>query len=79
MQTMADVIGVPIKVARSEQACALGAAMYAAVIAGVYANIEEAQNAMSSGYDAEYTPNAERHAIYDVLYAKYKKMGSSSL
>ena len=42
-------------------------------------SIEEAQKAMSSGYDAEYTPNAERHAIYDVLYAKYKKMGSSSL
>lgn len=79
MQTMADVIGVPIKVVRSEQACALGAAMYAAVIAGIYPNIEAAQQAMSSGFDAEYTPNAERHAIYNTLYAKYKKLGTNGL
>lgn len=75
MQTMADVIGVPIKVAHSEQACALGAAMYAAVIAGLYPNIEAAQEALSSGYDAEYVPNAERHAIYSALYARYKALG----
>lgn len=75
MQTMADVIGVPIKVAHSEQACALGAAMYAAVIAGIYPNIEAAQQALSSGYDAEYVPNPERHAIYSALYARYKALG----
>ena len=78
MQTMADVIGVPIKVAHSEQACALGAAMYAAVVAGLYPNIESAQQAMSSGYDAEYIPNPERHAIYSKLYARYKELGKAN-
>ena len=71
MQTMADVIGVPIRVVRSTQACALGSAMNAAVAAGVYESVEEAQDAMSSGFDGEYIPNAERHEIYNVLYKRY--------
>lgn len=71
MQTMADVIGVPIRVVRSMQACALGSAMNAAVAAGVYESVEAAQDAMSSGFDGEYIPNAERHEIYNVLYKRY--------
>lgn len=73
MQTMADVIGVPILVVSSDQACALGSAMNAAVAAGVHPTVEAAQDAMSSGYDGEYHPDAERHEIYNVLYAKYRK------
>ena len=71
MQTMADVIGVPIRVVRSTQACALGSAMNASVAAGVYESVEAAQDAMSSGFDGEYIPNAERHEIYNVLYKRY--------
>ena len=71
MQTMADVIGLKIKVVRSSQACALGSAMNAAVAAGVYATVEQAQDAMSSGFDAEYIPSEERHQIYNKLYRRY--------
>ncbi len=74
MQTMADVIGMPIKVAHSEQACALGAAMYAAVVAGAHETIYDAMNAMASGYDATYAPDAERHETYNRLYAEYIKL-----
>ena len=76
MQTMCDVLGMPIKVVTSEQACALGSAMYAAVAAGLYPNIFEAQQAMSSGFSDEYTPNAEREAVYDKLYQRYKELGN---
>lgn len=72
MQTLADVIGVPIRVVRSGQACALGAAMFASVAAGLHPSIEAAQQAMSSGFSAEYRPDAERHAIYDLLYERYR-------
>lgn len=72
MQVMADVMGLPIRVARSEQACALGAAMYASVAAGIHPDIETAQRAMSSGYDRTYTPDAARHKVYDRLYARYR-------
>ena len=75
MQTLCDVLKMPISVIRSEQACALGAAMYAAVAAGIYTTIAEAQQAMSSGFSDEYYPNTERGAIYDRLYQRYKSSG----
>jgi len=75
MQTMADVIGVPIKVLDSDQACALGAAMFASVIAGIYPDVAAAQKAMTPGFCAEYTPNPANHEIYNKLFAKYLKLG----
>ena len=75
MQTLCDVLGMPIKVVRSEQACALGSAMYAAVAAGLYADILEAQSAMSSGFSDEYLPNYERKVVYDKLYERYLQQG----
>jgi len=75
MQTVADALGLNIKVVESEQACALGAAMFAAVVAGIYGNIDEAQNAMGSGFCAEYIPDMDKHAKYAELYAKYAKLG----
>ena len=54
MQTLADVLNMPIKVAKAEQACAFGASMFAAVAAGVYAKVEDAQSAMGMGFAKEY-------------------------
>lgn len=75
MQTMADVLGVPIRVLASDQACALGAAMFAAVAADVYPSVADAQQAMSPGFSDEYRPDLKRHAVYDTLYARYLKLG----
>jgi L-ribulokinase len=75
MQTLCDVLGMPIKVVRSEQACALGSAMYAAVAAGLYVDVLEAQSAMSSGFSDEYLPNYERKVVYDKLYERYLQQG----
>lgn len=75
MQTLADVLNVPIKVIRSENACALGAAMFAAVVGGVYNNVQEAQEKMFSGYESEYIPKPENVLVYDKLYNKYLELG----
>ncbi|WP_056928680.1 ribulokinase [Candidatus Symbiothrix dinenymphae] len=75
MQTLADVLGMPIKVAKTEQACAFGAAMFAAVAAGVYAKVEDAQKAMGQGFASEYHPNKENHEAYIKRYADYQKLG----
>lgn len=75
MQTLADVLGMPIKVAKSEQACAFGAAMFAAVAAGVHPTIKEAQAAMGQGFAFEYKPNMDNHRIYMSAYEKYRKLG----
>ncbi|MDR3340961.1 MAG: ribulokinase [Candidatus Symbiothrix sp.] len=75
MQTLADVLGMPIKVARIEQACAFGAAMFATVAADVYPTVEEAQTAMGHGFAYEYIPNEENHQLYLELYKKYQAIG----
>ncbi len=76
MQTLADVLDMPIKVAKAEQACAFGASMFAAVAAGIYAKIEDAQQAMGQGFAKEYKPNHETHLAYLALYEKYRKLGN---
>ena len=78
MQTLADVLGMPIKVAKTEQACAFGAAMFAAVVAGIYPKIEDAQKAMGQGFISEYLPNAINHKIYMNMYKKYLALGKFS-
>ena len=75
MQTLANVLDMPIKVASSDQACALGAAMNAATAAGVFENINEAQKSMGSGFDATYFPENEKVEVYKKLYAKYLEFG----
>lgn len=75
MQTLADVLNRPIKIARSEQAPALGAAMYAAVAAGVYPDVASAMQKMGNGFDRIYHPIAENAALYEKLYASYGQLG----
>ena len=75
MQTLADVLNMPIKVAKAEQACAFGASMFAAVVAGVYAKVEDAQAAMGMGFAAEFYPNVENHKLYLEIYKKYTAIG----
>jgi L-ribulokinase len=75
MQMMSDVMNMPIRIHKSEQTCALGAAMFAATAAGVYNKVEEAMDAMGQGFDAEYHPNATQAALYAKRYEKYKALG----
>ena len=75
MQTLSDVLNMPIKVASSDQACALGAAMNASVAAGIHATLFDAQKAMGSGFDAYYEPQQESVITYKKLYEKYQKLG----
>jgi len=76
MQTVADIMGMTIAIPRSEQTCALGAAMCAATAAGLYPSIEAAKSAMGSGFEREYVPNGSRKAHYDALYERYKQLGA---
>ena len=75
MQVVADVINKPILVARSEQACALGSAMCAAVVGGLYSSVSEAQQAMGSGFETEFIPNPVNAKKYELLYEKYSRLG----
>lgn len=76
MQTLANVLNMPIKVAESDQAPALGAAIYAAVASGVYPNVIEAGKVMGSDFEAEYFPQQENVEKYGKLMQSYKVLGA---
>jgi L-ribulokinase len=76
MQMLADVIGMPIKVHKSDQTCALGAAMFAATAAGLYSKVENAMEAMGPGFETVYKPNTERTEIFNKRYRKYILTGN---
>ncbi len=77
MQIYADITGRPMKISRSEQTPALGAAVFAAVAAGAkaggYDSVAAAQKAMV-GIGKEYLPIEENHRIYGKLYSLYRQM-----
>ncbi len=76
MQIVADVLNMPIKVAKSEQAVALGTAMAAAVVAGVHKSIPGAQAAMGGGFECEYHPDPAMVKKYAILFEKYRQFGN---
>jgi len=76
MQTLCDVLNMPINVCRTEQACALGAAMFAATAAGFYERVEDALAAMNPGFDREYAPDAANAEKYAGLYKQYLEIGN---
>ena len=77
MQIYADITGRPMKVSKSEQTPALGAAMFGAVAAGKefsgFKSLSDAQRAMT-GISKVYTPDAENHEVYKKLYRLYKQI-----
>jgi L-ribulokinase len=75
MQVMADVMDMPIRIHKSEQTCAMGAAMFAATAAGVYGTVEQAMEAMGQGFDAVYKPNKDNTRLYRERYRRYGKLG----
>lgn len=74
MQIYADVLGRPMLIAGASQAPALGAAISAAVTAGVFGSWQAAQQAMTSVRDKQFTPDPAAHAVYNALYAIYQDL-----
>lgn len=75
MQMMADVMNMSIRIHKSEQTCALGAAMFAATAAGIYNKVEDAMNNMGQGFDAGYHPNTQNASLYAKRFKRYKELG----
>ena len=71
MQIYSDVLRRPLHVIESEEGPALGAAMHAAVAAGVHPNITTASAAMGKARRNAYRPDAEAADAYDQLFAHY--------
>ncbi|MDR3108410.1 MAG: ribulokinase [Planctomycetaceae bacterium] len=77
MQIYADVCNRPMKISRSAQTCALGAAIFGAVAGGAFGDVREAQKKMTGVKPSVYKPNAKAVVIYKKLYKLYRELHDS--
>ena len=71
-QIKADVTGLPVRVPESVETTATGAAILAAVGAGVHATVADAVAAFVSYQPEEHSPDPERREAYDDAYTRYR-------
>jgi len=76
MQMMANVMNMPIRIHKSEQTCAIGAAMFAATAAGLYDRVEDAMKAMGQGFEQTYIPEEKWVPMYAKRYERYRALGA---
>ncbi len=74
MQIYADVCNRPMKVSRSAQTCALGAALFGSVVGGAHASVASAQKKMTGVKKLVYRPKKASAAVYAELYGLYRKL-----
>lgn len=74
VQTMADVLGRTIEVPDVENPTALGAAIHAAVAAGIVGSFAEGAKQLGARSLRRFEPNKERFADYQMLHAEYRRL-----
>jgi len=74
LQVYADVLGRPIRIARSSQAPALGACITAAAAAGAHPSVQAAQKAMAGVKKKEFKPEQKSRRVYNELFELYTEL-----
>lgn len=74
MQLLADITGREITVIDCKQACAMGSVVYAAVVAGCYGTVGEAQRALCNFASKTYAPTSSRRDMLLRRYERYRTL-----
>ena len=74
VQMLADVCGRDISVCDSKDCTAMGAALFATVIAGIYPDIRTATDAIGPGASTVYHPDPAKRDYYRARYEKYRAL-----
>lgn len=77
MQIYADICNCPMKISRSAQTCALGSAIFGAVVGGAYKSAETASRKMTGSKPKVYRPIKKNAAVYEELYQLYRRLHDS--
>lgn len=77
MQLIADMVGMKLSILDADQTCAIGAAMYAAVAAGIYGDADEAAEKMAARKVRTFCPDQRRKAAYEAQYQNYLQLAET--
>jgi L-ribulokinase len=77
-QSVADALGVEVMTCPDQEVCARGAALYAAVAAGIFESVPAGQERLCAPFTAEHRPSPRGVAAFEAAFHDYRAAGRAT-